>query len=119
MISMARRDVLPAAMAYSADLTRSALDKKALSAAISVDYETALASKISKLVECLCNNVDELEAAVINSKDEEDTEDCAKFFSNTVFEKMCLVRQAADELETIVASKYWPYPIYSDILFSV
>lgn len=119
MISMARRDVLPAAMAYSADLTRSALDKKALSATISLDYETALASKISKLVECLCNNVDELEAAVINSKDEEDTEDCAKFFSNTVFEKMCLVRQAADELETIVASKYWPYPIYSDILFSV
>ncbi len=119
MIGMVKRDVLPAAVAYSAELSKSALDKKSLSDEISTAYETALASKLSKLCECLYNNVSDLETAVLDSKDVEDTDACAKYFSDTVFEKMCLVRQAADELETIVAAKYWPYPIYSDILFSV
>ena len=28
-------------------------------------------------------------------------------------------RQAADQLETLTASEYWPFPTYSDLLFSV
>jgi glutamine synthetase len=106
-------------VAYSAELASSCLNKKALSESISTVYEAALAEKLSKLCECLYNSVSELEAAVLNAKDIEDTDECAKYFSDTVFEKMCLVRQTADELETLVAAKYWPYPIYSEILFSV
>lgn len=119
MIGMVNRDILPAVVAYSAELAKSGLDKKALSKNISSVYETALADKLSKLCECLYNSVTELESALLNAKDIEDTDECAKYFSDTVFEKMCLVRQTADELETLVAAKYWPYPIYSDILFSV
>ncbi len=119
MIGMVNRDILPAVVAYSAELAKSGLDKKALSKNISTVYETALADKLSKLCECLYNSVTELESALLNAKDIEDTDECAKYFSDTVFEKMCLVRQTADELETLVAAKYWPYPIYSDILFSV
>ena len=29
------------------------------------------------------------------------------------------LRATADELETLVGSKYWPFPTYSDLLFSV
>ena len=29
------------------------------------------------------------------------------------------VRTAADQLETLVGKKYWPFPTYSDILFYV
>lgn len=119
IIGMVNRDILPAVVAYSDELAKSSLDKKALSENISTVYETALAEKLSKLCECLYYSVSELEAAVLNAKDIEDSAECAKYFSNTVFEKMCLVRQTADELETLVAAKYWPYPIYSELLFSV
>ncbi len=119
MISMIKREVLPAAVAYSSELSKSALNKKSLSDEISIEYESTLSLKLSKLCECLYNNVSDLETAVLDSKDIEDTEGCAGYFSDTVFEKMCLVRQTADELETLVAAKYWPYPIYSDILFSI
>lgn len=119
MLGMVKRDILPAVVEYSDDLAKSALNKKALSEAISTEYETALSVQLSKLCECLYNNVLELESSVINAKDFEETEECAKYFGDTVFEKMCLVRQTADELETLVAAKYWPYPIYSEILFSV
>ena len=119
MLSMVKRDILPAAVAYSSELAKSALNKKALSDAISTEYETELSTKLSKLCECLYNHILELEVAVLNTKGYTDAEECAKYFSDTVLTIMCLVRQAADELETLVAAKYWPYPIYSDILFSV
>ena len=119
MLSMVKRDILPAAVAYSSELAKSALNKKALSDTISTEYETELSTKLSKLCECLYNYILELEVAVLNTKDYTDAEECAKYFSDTVLTIMCLVRQAADELETLVAAKYWPYPIYSDILFSV
>lgn len=74
---------------------------------------------LSKLSASLYNNVLALEGSVANAKDYTDNEACAKYFGDTVFGNMCLVRQTVDELETYVAAKYWPYPIYSDILFSV
>jgi len=119
MLGMVNRDILPAAVSYSAELAKSALDKKALCSTISTKYETGLTEKLSKLCEYLYNGVTELETALLNAKDIEDTQACAEYFSSTVFEKMCIIRQTADELETIVAAKYWPYPIYSEILFSV
>ena len=119
MLSMVKRDILPAAVAYSSELAESALRKKALSDAISTQYETTLSTKLSKLSASLYNNVLALEGSVANAKDYTDNEACAKYFGDTVFGNMCLVRQTVDELETYVAAKYWPYPIYSDILFSV
>lgn len=119
MLSMVKRDILPAAVAYSSELAQSALHKKALSDAISTEYETALSTKISKLCECLYKGLLELESAVLNTNEYTNAQECAKYFGDTVVTKMCAVRQAADELETLVAAKYWPYPIYSDILFSV
>jgi glutamine synthetase len=32
---------------------------------------------------------------------------------------MNLLRENADTLETVVATDYWPYPTYSDLLFRV
>ncbi|HZK38823.1 MAG TPA: glutamine synthetase III [Clostridia bacterium] len=119
MLSMVKRDILPAAVAYSSELAESALRKKAVSNAISTEYETTLAAKLSQLCECLYNDILALEAALLKADDYTNAEKCAKYFSSVVLAKMCLVRQVTDELETLVAAKYWPYPIYSDILFSV
>jgi len=43
----------------------------------------------------------------------------ARYYRYTVVETMERIRAAADELETITGSDYWPYPSYADILFSV
>ena len=36
-----------------------------------------------------------------------------------VLPKMCELRLACDEAETLTAKSYWPFPTYADILFSV
>jgi glutamine synthetase len=124
MLSMAKTDILPAAAAYSASLTRTALDKKALSASISTVYEEALVAQISQTSESLFGNVNALEQALLESRGIEGeglaaVVETAKFIGETVVEKMNLLRENADTLETIVASDYWPYPTYSDLLFRV
>jgi glutamine synthetase len=119
MLSMAKTDILPAAVAYSETLTRTALDKKALSPAISTVYEESLAAQISATTECLYANLSALEQALIESRGIECPEAAAKFIGEKVVEKMNLLRENADTLETIVATEYWPYPTYSDLLFRV
>ena len=32
---------------------------------------------------------------------------------------MAQLREAADSMELVVAKDYWPFPVYSDLLFSV
>jgi glutamine synthetase len=32
---------------------------------------------------------------------------------------MQLLRSVVDELETLVGKKYWPFPTYGELLFSV
>ena len=36
-----------------------------------------------------------------------------------IVRRMEEARQSIDQLESLTAAKYWPYPTYADILFSV
>ncbi|MDR2526144.1 MAG: glutamine synthetase III [Oscillospiraceae bacterium] len=124
MLTMAKTDILPAAAAYSETLVRTALKKKALSAAISTVYEEDTAAKISQVSECLYGNVNALEQALLESRGIEGEDlkavvKTAKFIGEAVVEKMNLMRENADTLETLVSAEYWPYPTYSDLLFRV
>lgn len=119
LITMIRRDVLPAVSEFSAKIAETALSKKDLGPAVTAEYETALAAKLSKLADSLFSKVNALERAATKAKEIESTQECAMFYSSSVGEKMKEVRLVADELEASVGSKYWPYPSYSEILFSV
>ena len=37
----------------------------------------------------------------------------------SVFAAMERLRAAVDQLETITSARYWPYPSYTDLLFSI
>ena len=49
----------------------------------------------------------------------EDAYEAAHYYRYTVFEIMGKLRRAVDELETITAKEDWPYPSYTELLFSV
>ena len=40
-------------------------------------------------------------------------------YTSHVFTAMQELRAVADELEGLTAKRYWPYPTYGDMLFSV
>ena len=119
MLEMVKKDIIPAICNYSKDLTEGALAKKNLSSDIDVSLETSLVSKISSLSACLSKKTAELDKVLLDAKDIEDSEELAKFYHDTVLSQMNEVRAIADELETIVGKGYWPFPTYTDLLFSV
>ena len=41
------------------------------------------------------------------------------FYRESVFTAMQELRAVADEMESLVGEKYWPYPTYGALLFSV
>ena len=43
----------------------------------------------------------------------------ANMIRDIVLAKMGELRLACDEAETVTAKKYWPFPTYGDLLFSV
>ena len=119
MLEMVKKDIIPAICNYSKDLTQGALAKKNLSSDIDVSLETSLISKISSLSACLSKKTAELDKVLLDAKDIEDSEELAKFYHDTVLSQMNEVRAIADELETLVGKGYWPFPTYTDLLFSV
>ena len=119
MLEMIKKDIIPAVCNYSKDLTESALAKKSLSADIDTSLETSLVTKISSLSACLAKKTADLEKYVLEAKDIDDSEELAKFFHDTILSQMNEVRAIADELETLVGKEYWPFPTYTDLLFSV
>ena len=119
MLDMVWKDILPAASAYSAELAKGAAAKKALCDSIDVSYETELATRLSALAASAAKKAESLEYAVMGVKDISDTLELARYYRDRVFAAMNELRIVVDEMETHCSARFWPYPSYGDILFSV
>ncbi|MBE6835208.1 MAG: glutamine synthetase type III [Ruminococcaceae bacterium] len=119
MVTMAKTEIAPAVEAYSAEIASSAAVKKALDSSIACTYETNLVRKLSVLTDTIYEKADELEDAVCAIDDGAEISKQAYAIRDSVIARMEELRAASDEAETLTSKKYWPYPTYGDILFSV
>ena len=119
MIDMSKKDIIPAVQKYIKDLADTADMKKRLFDDITIDLEKETVKKLSQLNYSLFENTNTLESLLLKAKEIEDYSKKAEFFASSVLSVMNAMRQAADELEGITDSKYWPVPTYGEILFSV
>ena len=116
-VEMASKEILPAVMEYEKALCETLLAKK--SAGIGYSVESNLASSISVLAEDLNNKIYELEAVIIKAHGISDIFEASRCYHDEVFATMQALRAIADQLETMVAEKYWPFPTYEELLFNV
>ena len=120
MIDMARKDITPAVSAFVRELTDTALAKKSLSAAIPTSVEEDLIMSLSNKLVCFVRKTAELEDAVIKADEYAgDNLAHAAYFRENVFAKMQELRAVGDSMETETATEYWPFPTYTDLLFSI
>ncbi len=120
MIDMAKKKITPAVTAFVRELTDAALAKKALPAAIPTSVEEDLIMSLSNKLVCFVKKTSELEDAVMNAGSfDGDPLARATFFRENVFAKMQELRAVGDSMETETASEFWPYPSYTELLFSV
>ena len=117
MIDMVKKQIYPAVMQYLKEVCDTITSMK--SAGIENAAQEKLANKLSYSAKSLDDAVIDIEQALIAAKDITDVYKLSAYYRNEVFTKMQLLRAIADELETNVSSKYWPFPVYSDLLFKI
>ena len=117
MLDMARQDILPAVSAFAKELCDTATAKNALG--VEAVYETETAARVSKLTTEVLTEVRTLEKASDDAEELADVLTRACAYKDNVLSAMSALRESVDELETLTARKYWPYPNYGDLLFSV
>lgn len=119
MTDMVNKDILPAVSAYIKTLTDTALGKKALGDDISYELEKELIINLSSISLSLHKTVQELDNSLIEVNAICDLFATAEYYNKKILPIMKEIRIAADTLETMTASGYWPFPAYGELLFSV
>jgi glutamine synthetase len=118
MVDMVKGDIIPAVIDYQNDLAK-LLEKKKGCDKCDASLEEHLLVTISKLSSSLLKKLNELESAILATKEDRKILDQASFYRNKIFSGMDELRIIVDELETLIAKKYWPFPSYAQMLFSV
>lgn len=113
MLDMAIRQILPAALRYSHELSDTMIAKKNLG--LPCNAENTLLQQLSQQTESLYETTNKLRDTVGNLP--KDAVSIARYFQNVVIPCMNSVRSAADVLESLTDKTYWPYPTYSDLLY--
>ena len=119
MIDMAKTEIAPAVSEYVLELAKTAAAKKAAESSISCNYETGLLKKLAILEDQIMIKAEELEDAVLKVQDITDITEESCMIRDSVLSKMGELRIACDSAETMTAKKFWPFPTYGDLLFSV
>jgi len=120
MVDMVKALIIPASIDYQRELVDLLRKKKAACGDnIDVSLEENLLNSITKLSASLLKKLNALESAILDTKEDREILAQASFYRDKVFTAMSELRLIVDELETLVAKKYWPIPTYGEILFSV
>ena len=115
MANMIRHQILPAVSAYAVALCQRAAAMEPLG--VSCKYESSTARELGKYTDLLMDQCAGLER--ILSKIPADAHEAMKFCQENLLPAMAKARESADHLEELTDSTFWPFPVYSDLLFSV
>ena len=109
---IAKTTILPAAVRYQSELAENVATLKAAG----VTPDTTALREVSELIAKLQSGLLGLQSATEHHGAEDALAE-AKHFCNAVLPAMLKVREAADQLEGVVADDVWPLPTYQEILF--
>ena len=113
MVDMVMHQILPAALAYSSDLADAVCRKG--KAGIPAKTESDLCRRLTEHCDGLYETCEKMAADLKRVPD--GTLAAAEFYGHVIVADMEAVRLHADKLEKLTGREYWPYPIYSDLLF--
>ena len=119
MVDKARKEILPAVEGYTKSLAETLAAKKAAVAGLPCKYETATIAKLSELSDEIADATADLDSEIAKFQAIEDVTEAANDIRDVILGKMDALRAVCDEAVTITAKEFWPFPTYSDLLFSV
>ncbi len=119
LTDLVKKDILPSVLRYENTLLEMRARKKEFGPLLATQLEDEEITFLSEMTHALYEEIKQLEADTETAKGLSDTLSSAQFARDTLFEDMARIRAIVDRLEIRVAREYWPYPTYSEILYSV
>lgn len=119
MVDMVQHEILNAASEYENKLCETLLRKREAAPELSCHVEKSLVNSIGILNEKLLEQTVALKTALETAPTAASGEEEMRYYHDVVAVAMDAVRETVDRLETLTAGKYWPYPTFCDLLFSV
>ncbi len=114
MADMAKRQIMPAVSAYAGELCQRIETMTACGCVTA--YETETANRVASFTDAMMKDTDQLDEDIAKVPSEEWA--AMKYAHEVLLPDMEAVRASADALEALVDKEYWPFPVYSDLLFS-
>ena len=109
---------MPAVVSYIKQLTETAAAKMTISSSLPCETERSLIHRLSSLLDAVSRQAEALENALAQAPADGALAQ-AEYYRDKVIPAMTALRSAADQLEPLVDKALWPFPTYSDLLFSV
>ncbi len=119
MVSMARREILPAIEKYASALASAANAKRSLLPELKSCYEANTVKRLTELADGIYSLANELDIALDACPNGGDALKSANYMRDSLLPLMDKLRAYADEAETLTAEEYWPFPTYGKLLFSL
>ena len=119
MSEMAKRDIYPAVSAYVRELCASLAAETAAGIDAGASAEKELITALTADNAAMYYKVKDLDDLLEEEKLVSDAAEQAKLVAEKIIPAMQAIRAYADEMETKVSAKCWPFPTYGEILFSV
>ena len=119
MLKMAKKEIIPAVSAYTADLANAVCAKKEAVPGVNCKTEESIIAKLSDLSAQFYDATNEMEELVAKAESIENVAEQARFYKDNVLEQMDKMRSPADIIEYNADREVWPYPTYGDLIFSV
>ena len=117
MLMMVRRQILPAVIRYSGDLSSSLL--KAKEAGCPMPACSGLLRSLNSQTEDLLRAAETLGQILSSRLSDSDPLAAAAYMHDRILPAMREVRRCADALEEITDKEIWPFPAYDKLLFSI
>ncbi|PKM47782.1 MAG: glutamine synthetase type III [Firmicutes bacterium HGW-Firmicutes-8] len=119
-LEMAKRQILPAGIAFATEVAQSINSVKATGVKAVTGAQEELLKEVSDTLASLKKNINALEKVQAKAENlHGDTYKQALFYKDSVFTAVNALRAAADKLETVVDKDLWPLPTYADLLFNL
>ncbi len=119
MIEMATRDIIPAVSSFVADMADAAAAKLAVLPDIDCSVEKDIIKKLSELNAKAYKDVAVLKELEAKATAITDAVYRADAYCKQVIPAMEALRADVDAMEPLVATDYWPFPTYGDMMFRV
>ena len=117
MLEMGRQDIYPAVNGYITELCSAVAAKRAVSEKMACGEDIALAEKLSTMNEAFFASMKKLEKDLSEMPAGEGP--ASQKMAHVIVPDMEAVRSLADAMEKLCSSDYWPYPTYTDLMYSI